>query len=76
VPRAAHDHGALAVLQSRLRDAAFAGAWAWVALPAAGTAVDYALETGYGSSRLGRGTVASASRNAARDVMPSFGKIR
>ena len=47
-----------------------------VALSAAGTPWTRRYRRDIGSSRLGRDTVASASRNAARDVMPSFGKIR
>jgi predicted ATPase len=46
VPRAAHDDGVLAVLQSRLGDAGFAEAWAWGGSIGGRTAVDYALETG------------------------------
>ena len=46
VPRAAHDDGVLAVLQSRLGDAAFAEAWAWGGSIGGRNAVDYALETG------------------------------
>jgi predicted ATPase len=46
VPRAAHDDGVRAVLQSRLGDAAFAQAWAWGGAIGGRNAVDYALETG------------------------------
>ena len=46
VPRAAHDDGVLAILRSRLGDAAFAQAWAWGESTGGRNAVDYALETG------------------------------
>jgi hypothetical protein len=46
VPRVAHDDGVLAVLRSRLGDAAFAEAWAWGGSTGGRDAVDYALETG------------------------------
>jgi len=46
VPRVAHDDGVLAVLRSRLGDAAFAEAWAWGGSSDGRNAVDYALETG------------------------------
>ena len=46
VPRAAHDDGVLAVLRSRLGDAAFAEAWTWGGSIGGRNAVDYALETG------------------------------
>jgi predicted ATPase len=46
VPRVAHDDGVLAVLRSRLGDAAFAEAWAWGGSIGDRNAVDYALETG------------------------------
>jgi tetratricopeptide (TPR) repeat protein len=45
VPRAAHDDGVLAVLRSRLGDAAFAEAWAWGGSIGGRNAVDYALQT-------------------------------
>jgi predicted ATPase len=44
VPRAAYDDGVLAVLRSRLGDAAFAQAWAWGESTGGRNAVDYALE--------------------------------
>ena len=46
VPRVAHDDGVLAVLRSRLGDAAFAEAWAWGGSIGGRDAVDYALGTG------------------------------
>jgi len=46
VPRAAHDDAVLAVLQSRLGDAAFAQAWAWGESTGGRDGVDYALQTG------------------------------
>jgi hypothetical protein len=45
VPRAAHDDAILAVLRSRLGDAAFAEAWAWGGSIGGRDAVDYALQT-------------------------------
>jgi hypothetical protein len=46
VPRAAHGDGVLAVLKSRLDDAAIAEAWAWGDSIGGRNAVDYALERG------------------------------
>ena len=46
VPRAAHDDAVLAVLRSRLGDAAFAEACAWGGSIGGRNAVDYALQTG------------------------------
>ena len=46
VPRVAHDDGVLAVLRSRLGEAAFAEAWAWGGSIGGRDAVDYALDTG------------------------------